>query len=223
MCPLSILPNDFPAADNHLRMRLETDIDDPTDRALLERAAAGDAEAFGAIYSRHQKVVYRFAYAMTRSPDVAADIVQEVFTTLLRDLGRYDSTRSALTTYLYGIARNLSRERERRERRFDALDAAALCPVPEKPFDDPVERLAGAQAAARMQRAFGTLPRRYREVIVLCDLHDLPYAEAADVLRTSIGAVRWRLHRGRHMLRTRLRQLDASAAGRLPGTARYAI
>jgi RNA polymerase sigma-70 factor (ECF subfamily) len=201
----------------------DTNVGEPCDHVLITRAASGDGEAFGSIYSRYQRVVYRFARAMTGSTDGAADIVQEVFAVLLRDLPRYDPSRSALPTYLYGIARNLSRERLRRERRFRPLDAAGLRPMRQAHPDEPTDRLACAQTAARMRIAFNTLPRRYREVIVLCDLHDLAYADAAAVVRTTVGAVRWRLHRGRRMLRERMRRLERIAAGQPGSTARCAI
>src|SRR6185295_4539150 len=99
---------------------MPSDREAPTspEKGLLERAAAGDVSAFEPIYQRYQHVVYRFGLAMTGSRDAAEDIAQEVFVTLVRDLGRYDSRRASFSTYLYGIVRNLSRERLRRDRRF---------------------------------------------------------------------------------------------------------
>jgi DNA-directed RNA polymerase specialized sigma24 family protein len=99
-------------------MRPETTRLDPPDGDLLQRAASGDREAFGLIYRRYQDVVYRFGRSMTGCPTAAEDITQEVFVALFRDLARYDAGRASFTTYLYGIVRNLSRERLRRERRF---------------------------------------------------------------------------------------------------------
>jgi RNA polymerase sigma-70 factor, ECF subfamily len=189
-------------------MEVEPTHDGPSDHALVERAAAGDVDAFGSIYARYQRVVYRFARAMTGSADAAADITQEVFTALLRDLPRYDPRRSALSTYLYGMARNLSRSRLRRERRFQSLDAVDGNSHVIESLADPHEHLAGIQSAAQMRRAFGSLPHRYREVIVLCDLHDLAYSEAAAVIHVSVGTIRWRLHRGRQLLRERLRRVQ---------------
>ena len=61
------------------------------------------------LYRRHQARVYRFARAMTGSDTLAEDIVQEVFLGLMRGLGRYDASRAALATYLFGVARNIAR------------------------------------------------------------------------------------------------------------------
>ena len=87
------------------------DIEDAaeSDQALVERTAAGDREAFAALYRRHQGAVYRFARLMTGSPSAAEDIVQEVFLVLMKDASRYEKERAALTTYLFGVARRVTR------------------------------------------------------------------------------------------------------------------
>lgn len=193
-------------------MSLSGDAHGTADVELLHRAAAGDKDAFGALFERYQHVVYRFARAMTGSPDAAEDITQEVFVVLIRDLRRYAPERATLSTYLYGIARNLSRERLRRERRLLAcltglphLRAAAAI--------DPVDQVADEERKADVRRALASLPVRYREAIILCDLHDLSYADVGTILRTSVGAVRSRLHRGRQLLRQRL-AAGATVTGR---------
>jgi RNA polymerase sigma-70 factor, ECF subfamily len=185
------------------------------DVELLQQAASGDGEAFAALFERYRHVVYRFARAMTGSPDAAEDVTQEVFVILMRELSRYVPERSAFSTYLYGIARNVSRDRVRRERRFLSLDTLGLS-VPERldgvPRVSPFERLVDQEAGAEVRRALAQLPDRYREVVILCDLHDLSYAQVAAVVRASVAAVRARLHRGRHLLRRRLRRSEPESA-----------
>ena len=100
------------------------DASEPSDPELVERARGGEREAFGFLYRRHQAYVYRFARAMTGSPALAEDIVQEVFLALMRDLERYDASRAGLRTYLFGIARNLARYKARSVRRLISLDHA---------------------------------------------------------------------------------------------------
>ncbi len=183
-----------------------------SDDELLRRAIAGEREAFGALYGRYQHIVYRFARAMTGAADVAEDVTQEVFVVLIRNLGQYDATRGALATYLYGVARNVSRHRLRRERRFLSMDATGLTTLPgEARSDDPVDGLASAETIARLRRALVMLPTRYREVIVLCDLHELPCPVVADIIGITAVAVRSRLHRGRQMLKQRFQRLENSA------------
>src|SRR5258708_20467238 len=86
------------------------------DSELFRLILAGDEQDFAALYQRHQGFVYRFALLMSGSPNIAEEVVQEVFLALIRDAQRYDPTRAPLSTYLCGIARNhvlrlLSRER----------------------------------------------------------------------------------------------------------------
>src|SRR5262245_52180672 len=101
---------------------------EPSESTLLERAAAGDLDAFGAIYRRYQQIVYRFARVMTGSADAAEDVTQEVFVALLTDAVRYDPARAAFSTYLYGIVRNLSRARLRRDSRRLSVENLVLDP-----------------------------------------------------------------------------------------------
>ena len=185
----------------------------PPDARSLARAAAGDPDAFAEIYRQYQHVVYRFGCAMTGSESAAEDIAQETFVALFRDLARYDPARASFTTYLYGIVRNLSRERLRRDRRLLPLDGLRMA---ERRADggDPARALESAELASQVRRALRKLPTRYRELIVLCDLHGMSYADAAAVSDVSVAAVRSRLHRGRQLLR---RQLSRVAGVDLAG------
>jgi RNA polymerase sigma-70 factor (ECF subfamily) len=174
------------------------------------------------VYHRYQQVVYRFARAMTGCPDAAEDVTQEVFIALIKELPRYDPARAGFTTYLYGIARNLSRDRWRRTQRRLALEAVGL--ERRRTTDDPFDLLERAQTATQVQCALRGLPLRYREVIILCDLHGLAYAEAALVVRSSVSGVRARLHRARQLLRRKLsRLLEPTQARRDSPAARSAI
>jgi RNA polymerase sigma-70 factor, ECF subfamily len=176
------------------------------DIELLCRAAAGDRNAFGEIFERYQHVVYRFARAMTGSTEAAQDVTQDVFVILMRDLGLYSAERSAFSTYLYAIARNLSRGRLRRDRRLVPLSSVQDT-LSGRVIGSPYEHVLHAQTSDEVRRALGRLPMTLREVIVLCDLHGLSYAEASAVVGTSVAAVRSRLHRARHLLRIRLLRL----------------
>jgi RNA polymerase sigma-70 factor (ECF subfamily) len=176
------------------------------DAARIARAKAGDPDAFAEIYRHYQHVVYRFGCSMTGSESAAEDIAQETFVALFRDLARYDPSRASFTTYLYGIVRNLSRERLRRDRRFLSLEFLSgrrdrVCST------DPASILEEAELAAHVRDALKKLPIRYRELIVLCDLHGLSYADAGIATGVSTAAVRSRLHRGRLLLRRSLSRI----------------
>jgi RNA polymerase sigma-70 factor (ECF subfamily) len=186
------------------------------DTDLMRRTAAGDREAFETIYRTHQATVYRFARLMTGSTTIAEDIVQEVFLALMRDAARYDPARASLTTYLYGSARHHMRRRLWRDRLLVRLDDQAdLClPTSATTADDELIRQRDVQ---HLRRAIVRLPARYREVIVLCDLQDVSYANAAQALGCAIGTVRSRLHRARHLLADKLqRGLACADSARRP-------
>jgi RNA polymerase sigma-70 factor (ECF subfamily) len=145
---------------------------------------------------------------MSGSPPAAEDIVQEVFLALLRDECGYDPQRGSLVAYLFGIARKLLlRQFERRRSDVPVDTGGAEEGRFAEPVDtsDPLADLAARERVDALRRAVSSLPRRYREVVVLCDLEEVDYAEAAAALGCPIGTVRSRLHRARMMLAGKLR------------------
>lgn len=178
-----------------------------SDADLMQRAAHGDRDAFAAIYRRHSATVYRFARLMTGCGAAAEDIVQEAFLALMRDAARYDPRRASLATYLYGVARYQTRRRLRRDRRFVPLAPAGADTTPDgsATVADEMER---QDEIARLRRAILSLPSRYRETLVLCELQDLSYEETAAVMGCAIGTVRSRLHRARALLGDKLQRVS---------------
>jgi RNA polymerase sigma-70 factor (ECF subfamily) len=202
----------FPAARvNHLQMGTGR-VAELADADLVERAVGGERDAFEAIYRRYQAIVYRFARSMTGSAAAAEDVTQEVFVVLMRDLARYEPRRATLSTYLYGVARNITRARLRREQPFINLDELTSQRLEPAGPDDPSAALARSQDLIRLRKAIIDLPSRYREVVILCDLHGLSYADAANVIDTPIGTLRSRLHRARNLLIARLRCPDPNGS-----------
>ena len=182
------------------------------DDELVRRTAAGDADAFGTLYRRKRPDVYRFVLHMTADPGVAEDVVQDAFMTVMRDAGRFDPARGAVTPWLCGIAKNHLRQRLARDRRLEPL-AHDEEPTAATSAQEP-ETLGGLIRAEQLEwlrRAVLSLPLRYREVVVLCDLEELSYQDAADSLSCAVGTVRSRLHRGRALLAAKL---TAAVAGR---------
>jgi RNA polymerase sigma-70 factor (ECF subfamily) len=179
-----------------------------TDDALLIRIQSGDEDAFVTLYRRRQAAIYRFALHMSGSQPVAEDVTQEVFLALLREGCGFDPERGTLSGYLFGIARKLvlrNVERGRPDMPLESdLDDSSL---PELAVhDDPLEELTHREGIEALRRAVQALPRRYREVVVLCDLEELDYADAAAALSCPIGTVRSRLHRARGLLLDKLNQ-----------------
>ena len=169
-----------------------------------EPAGSPPGLTFAAVYAENAETVTRWAARLGGPSADVEDITQEVFVVLLTDAGRFDPSRAAFTTYVYGIVRNLSRHRVRRERPGPSVDDLLREGRDVDSDDDPSKLVEGAELAGAVRRALLSLPSRYRELIVLCDLHDLSYEDAAAVVGASVGAVRSRLHKGRQLLRLRL-------------------
>jgi RNA polymerase sigma-70 factor, ECF subfamily len=179
----------------------------PLDEELLRSVERGDRDAFVTLYRRYQDVVHGFAFHMSGSETIAEDITQETFLALTRGARRYNASAAKFSTYLYGMVRHLTRRRLRRDRVFVTLTGAspdrwkAREPLVEQSM---IEAASKRQTIERVRRAVLSLPPRYREVVVLCDLHARGYADAAAIVGCAVGTVRSRLHRGRDLLRQKL-------------------
>jgi RNA polymerase sigma-70 factor (ECF subfamily) len=178
------------------------------DDVLLRRAAKGDEEAFTQLYRRHQAALYRFALRMTGNAWAAEEVVQDVFMTLMREPRKYDAERGAVGAYLFGIARNrVMKHLERLPRELStdepnssgsrAAEAAAHVFTPAH-WAEQQER------SERVRAAVLELPTEFREAVVLCELEELSYEEAAQLSGCPIGTIRSRLHRGRALLMAKL-------------------
>lgn len=181
------------------------------DDVLLRRAAKGDEEAFVLLYRRHQAAMYRFALRMTGNAWAAEEIVQDVFMTLMRVPRKYDSTRGTLGGFLYGIARNrvmkhlerLPREVSLEEKNEDGIGSGIVLQDASTPATQAEKR----ERADQVRAAVLDLPPEFREAVVLCELEELSYEEAAQMAGCPIGTIRSRLHRGRALLMARLEML----------------
>jgi RNA polymerase sigma-70 factor (ECF subfamily) len=194
----------FPSARREYQWRMIPK-HDLSDSDLLRLMLAGDEEALALLYRRRQAAVYRFALQMSGSKTIAEDVTQEVFLFLMRDGHVFDPARGALTAFLLGVARN----HVLRRLRVDQL----LAPLGDDPDDEvhatsdicPLEDLTRAEMIESVRRAVLSLPPKYREVVVLCELQDVSYVETAEILGCAIGTVRSRLHRARALLLEKLR------------------
>lgn len=186
-----------------------------SDDELLRLLRAGDENAFVALYRRRQSGIYRFALRMSGSESVAEDVVQEVFMTLMRGDGNYDAARGSFSAYLFGIARNQVLRRFEKDRYLTPLDETeegveAVVPASLITWPDPLGDLTRQETIEAVRQAVLALPAHYREAVLLCDLHELSYAEAAAALGCAVGTVRSRLHRARALLVERLGTPDSA-------------
>lgn len=194
----------------------------PTDRVpddeLLRQATAGDARAFAGLFRRRHADVFRFALHLTGSVAIAEDVVQDVFMVVVRDGARYDAGRATVAAWLCGIARNLVRQRLERDRRLTPVDFAddGGPSAIDNGAVDPLAGLLRAERIETLRRAVQALPLPYREAVVLCDLQEMSYVDAADLLSCPVGTVRSRLHRARALLTAALSAREEEVAARAP-------
>lgn len=161
------------------------------ERILLAAARDGDLDAFEALVRRHQDAVYRVALRILGSEADAEDVVQETFIRAWRSLGRFRGE-SAFGTWLYRIA----------TRR--CLDLVASRRPTDELRDRGVEAPGGVQEDAEQRgrleavmRVIAALPPDQRVALVLREFEGLPYEQVAEVLDTTVAAVKGRIHRAR--------------------------
>ena len=148
---------------------------------------------------------------MTGQAWAAEEIVQDVFMTLVREPKKYDPTRGPLAAFLYGIARNrVMKHLERQPREFslevkNSEGEAQLVDVADE--RTPAHWAEIRERRERVRSAVLSLPPEFRETVVLCELEEMSYEQAAQALECPIGTVRSRLHRGRALLLAKLEML----------------
>jgi RNA polymerase sigma-70 factor, ECF subfamily len=177
------------------------------DQELLRQLAKGNEAAFLSLYERYQGPLYRFVLHMSGNTATAEEVTQEVFVLLMKKPKGYEPERGSLAGYLFGIARNLARRVMQRSRLVEPIDDESLDHESEAALASDVDMLAelsNAELLESLRRAVLALPEPYREVVALCDLEEMSYADAAAVLECSPGTVASRLHRARAILKTKM-------------------
>jgi RNA polymerase sigma factor (sigma-70 family) len=185
-----------------------------TDAELLALALAGEESAFVELYNKLKGGIFRYAFYMTSSIGAAEEVTQEVFMSLLKEGSSYRQERGDVGAFAFGIARNLVWRVRRRERAYQPL-----------PNDEAIERLAASlvlepqnlqrrviqnETVEQVRAAVYSLPDHYGQVIILCDLCEFSYAEAASRLACPVGTVRSRLNRAHALLARKLKPARAA-------------
>jgi RNA polymerase sigma-70 factor, ECF subfamily len=169
------------------------------DREIVARCQQGDQGAMQVLFERHNKKIYAMALRMTGSGADAEDVVQDTFIKAFRYLPKFRGD-SAVGTWLYRIAVNLTRDLHKRRQRSR--------PEPEM---DPGEHVEPRDtlAAKELERALQELPEGYREVLVLHDVMEKDHKEIASILDVKVGTSKSQLHKAR----ARMRELLTSPQG----------
>ena len=183
------------------------------DQELLRQLSKGNETAFIALYERYQGPLYRFALHMSGNTATAEEVTQEVFMLLIGNPKGYDANKGQVSSYLFGITRNLTRRVLQRSRLDIAIEEEWLDTGDAGLTSDlnVLSELSNSELLEYLRKAVLALPEQYREVVALCDLGEMSYADAAALLECSAGTVASRLHRARGMLKSRMLKTGLSS------------
>src|SRR5690348_11943454 len=171
---------------------------------LLERFAAGDLEAFEALFRQHQNEVYRWTVRIVRDTGAAEDLTVETFWRIYRARHRFDTAAGNFRAWARRIATNAALDHLKRTRRETELSED----YPAAPKGDPAVR---GELRGHLRRAFLELPPKYRLVATLALIEDEPYNEIAEAAGISVALVKVRVFRAVRLLRKKLNSLGVEA------------
>lgn len=175
-----------------------------TDELLLKRAGGGEQGAFLELYERHREPIFRFAYRLLGSVELAEDVTHDCFLSLIRKPENFRAELGSLRTYLFACTRNLSLKHFRNIGREGTLEEIQDEPqVAAK--SQPLGQLLDQELTAHVREAVLALPPLQREALVLFEYEGLSLNEIARITETDVGAVKGRLFRARERLKSVLR------------------
>jgi RNA polymerase sigma-70 factor (ECF subfamily) len=183
----------------------------PEEDALVTALCRGVEEAFEILIHRYEQPVYNLVCRLLNDPSDAADIVQEVFLKVFRNIGSFRGN-SSLKTWIYRIAVNEAYNHRRWFSRHQRQEVAlgredglpSYADSVADPAPTPFDQAAGHETRALVEKALEKLNPKFRAAVVLRDIEDLSYEEIAAVLEISLGTVKSRILRGREALRKAL-------------------
>ena len=157
------------------------------DRALVQACLRGHRDAFDVIVERHQRQVYQLCYRFAGNHEDASDLAQDVFLRAYRGLHSFKGN-SAFSTWLYRIGVNVCLNRVgSRTHKWTTLEVADR---PDNRAERADARLLRGERAAEVRAAIAKLPKKQRAALVLRIYHDLPHDQIAEIVGTSVGAVK---------------------------------
>jgi RNA polymerase sigma-70 factor, ECF subfamily len=179
---------------------------------VTDTARSEDRREFDSLVERYHKQAYNIAYRMAGNHADAEDLTQEAFIRAFRFFGQY-RRELPFDSWLYKIMSNvfIDRLRRRPKVKIRSMDQPVTTEDGEAQFDvadtsaGPEETVLSREMDGRIQAALNTLPEAFRLTVIYADIEGLSYEEIAEATRTNIGTVRSRLHRGRRLLRSKLK------------------
>lgn len=178
------------------------------DADLLNQLRKRDPEVLASTVRDHARPLFRAARAVGLSDEHAEDIVQDVFTTFLETLDRFEG-KSQLRTWLFGILHNKVRERRReawRDEQYDPIDSVFESRFDTRgnwvrPPENILESLESEEIGTAVKACMETLPGAQREAFTLREIQDFETPEICKILQVSVTNLHVLLHRARIRLR----------------------
>lgn len=187
--------------------RIEGEIVELSDEAVLAACGTGDSAALGALFDRFYRDVYRFVGRFPSIDDLGRDdLVQATFLEVRRTAHAFRGT-SAVRTWILGIAANLARHALRGARR-QWIRQAKYLEQPTSPLRSVDEQVDERRLLERVRAAMVELPRDQLIVFALCDLEQIAAAEVAKILGIPEGTVGRRLHHARKSIREAIERVE---------------
>jgi len=164
---------------------------------LLRRAATGDQTAFESLYQQMQSRVFHYLHRLLGDQSSAEDVLVETFTAVWKSAGQFGG-RSAVSTWIFGIARNLAYNEMRKRRYHDDIDDHPDLAGGEIPD------LTSKDRRRILDTAMAKLAPKHREVLDLAFLHEMTYPEIGELLDVPVGTVKTRVFHAKKALRSAL-------------------
>ncbi len=186
-----------------------------TDNSLVREFISGNDAAFAQLVVRYKDSITNYLNMMVNDYDTAADLSQETFLRVYRNIGRY-SNLYQFSTWIYRIATNLAIDEMRyRKRRGQVFFKNVWGTRRSEDKETPEFELTDARRGPRdeflrkesgqvLGDAIRSLPEKYRTAFIMKEVQELPYEEIAKVLKCSAGTIKSRLHRARELLQRKL-------------------
>jgi RNA polymerase sigma-70 factor, ECF subfamily len=170
------------------------------DQAVIDRVLAGDRNAFGILIQRYSDPLYRHAVGMTGSPDVAEDILQVSF---IKAYNHLSEVRGRFDAWVFRIVANGCKDWLKNIRRTHLSYEEDDQP---SGYETPEEELDRGELRSDLDRALTALPASLREAFVMKHVEGRSYEEMAELLDTTVGALKMRVHRAREALQALLEE-----------------
>jgi RNA polymerase sigma-70 factor (ECF subfamily) len=189
-----------------------------SDEQIVERALAGEAEAFGEIVRRWERRIFALAYGMLDSSEDARDATQETFLSAFRNLRGFRGE-AKVSSWLHRIAVNqcITRQRRAKVRKESALEdeaqaGAAAAAYTAPATASPARAAENRQRTELVRRAVQALPAELRQVVVMKEFEELTFQEIAEALDLPLSTVKSRLYTALRQLQLRLKNVGAGDA-----------